>query len=122
MNPIENDLKSALRRKPAPPGFAAKVFEQIEGDALSIRAPRRLFSNPFWRTAAAAVILMAAAAGIIGSRQYIHVRNEEAMNRTLAALSIAAARLDEAEQKAFNPERWERISRALTEIPSAEKK
>ena len=35
MNRIEDDLKSALRRKPAPPGFAAKVFERIESEALN---------------------------------------------------------------------------------------
>lgn len=122
MNPIEDDLKSALRRKPAPPGFAAKVFKRIESEALGKRAPRRLFSNPFWRAAAAAVILIAAGAGIIGYRQYIRMRNEAALNRTLAALSIAAARLDEAEQKAFEPKRWEHIDRTLTEIQSAERK
>jgi hypothetical protein len=33
MNHIEDDLKAALRRKPAPPGFAAKVFERIEREA-----------------------------------------------------------------------------------------
>jgi hypothetical protein len=34
MNRIEDDLKAALCRKPAPPGFAAKVFERIESEAL----------------------------------------------------------------------------------------
>jgi hypothetical protein len=122
MNPIEDDLKAALRRKPAPPGFAAKVFERIESAAVGKKAPRRSFSHSFWRIAAAAVIFLAAGAGIIGYRQHIRVRNEEAMNRTLAALSIAAARLDEAERKAFAPKRWEHIGRALTEIQSPERK
>jgi hypothetical protein len=123
MNRIEDDLKAALRHKPAPDGFAAKVLQRIENEALGKRAPRRLFSNPFWRAAAAAGILMAAGAGIIGYRQqYIRVRNEAALNRTLAALSIAAGRLDEAEQKIFEPKRWEHIGGTLTEIQSAERK
>jgi hypothetical protein len=122
MNRIEDDLKAALRRKPAPPGFEAKVFERIESEALGKRTPRRLFRNLFWRAAAAAVILMASGTGIIGYRQYIRMRNEAALNRTLAALSIAAAQLDEAEQKAFEPERWEYISRTLAEIQSADRK
>jgi hypothetical protein len=122
MNPIEDELKAALRRKPAPPGFAAKVFERIERETLRQRASRRWFIHPFWRSAAAAVILMTAGAGIIGYRQYIRMRNEAALNRTMAALSIAAARLDEAEQKAFEPKRLARIGRTLTEIQSAERK
>jgi hypothetical protein len=122
MKPIEDDLKAAFRRKPAPPGLAAKVFERIESEAAGRRVPHRSFGNPFWRIAAAAVIFLATGAGIIGYRQHIRARNEEAMNRTLAALSIAAARLDEAEQKAFAPERWEYIGRALTEIQSADRK
>jgi hypothetical protein len=40
MNHIEDDLKAALRRKPAPPGFAAKVFEQIESEALNKKTPQ----------------------------------------------------------------------------------
>jgi hypothetical protein len=122
MKTIEDDLKTALRRKPAPPGFAAKVFERIGSEALGKRASRRLFSNPFWQAAAAAMILMAVGAGIIGHRQYVRMRNEVALNRTLAALSIAATQLDEARQKAFEPKRWEHIGRALTEIQSTERK
>jgi hypothetical protein len=122
MNPIEDDLKAALRRKPAPLGFADRVFERIKRDAPGKRATRRLFNNPFWRAAVASVILMASGAGIIGYRQYIHMRNEAALNRTLAALSIAAARLDDLEQKAFEPKRWEHIGRTLTKIQSTDRK
>ena len=45
MNQIEDDLKAALRRKPAPPGFAAKVFKQIESEALNKRAPHYFFQS-----------------------------------------------------------------------------
>jgi hypothetical protein len=122
MNHIEDDLKAALRRKPAPPGLAAKVFERIEGEALNKKAPRSFFRNPFWMAAAAAVIFVTIGAGVLGYQHHIRARNEVALNQTLAALSIAAAQLDEAEKKAFAPKRWELIGRQLAEIQSADKK
>ena len=121
MNRIEDDLKAALRRKPAPPGFAAKVSERIENKALSKRAPRRIFGNPLWM-AAAAMILITIGAGVVEYQGHVRARNEAALNRTLTALSIAAVRLDEVEKKAFAPERWERIGRQLTDVqPDADK-
>jgi hypothetical protein len=122
MNHIEDDLKAALRRKPAPAGFAAKVFERIESEALNKKTPRSFLRNPFWMAAAAAVILMTIGAGVLGYQHHIRTRNEAALNQTLAALSIAATQLDEAEKKAFEPKRWERISRQLAEIQSMDKK
>ena len=91
MNHIEDDLKAALRRKPAPPGFAAKVFERIENEALHKKAPRGFSRNPFWMAAAASVILAITGTGIY--QYHIRTRNEAALDRTLAALSIAAAQL-----------------------------
>jgi hypothetical protein len=61
-------------------------------------------------------------AGIFGYRHHIQTRNEAALDRTLAALSIAAAQLDQAKEKAFEPKRWERIGKQLTEIQSGDKK
>jgi hypothetical protein len=65
---------------------------------------------------------MAIGVAVLGYRHHIRTRNEAALNQTLAALSIAAAQLDEAERKAFEPERWERIGWQLTKIQSADKK
>jgi hypothetical protein len=45
MNNIEDDLKAALSRKPAPSGFAAKVFERIESEALNKRTPHYFFQS-----------------------------------------------------------------------------
>ena len=45
MNYIEDDLKAALSRKPAPPGFAARVFERIESANLSKKTPRSFFQS-----------------------------------------------------------------------------
>jgi hypothetical protein len=122
MNHIEDDLKAALRRKPAPPGFAAKVMERIENGSFNQNVPRSFLRNPFWMAAAAAVVLVAIGAGIFGYQSHIRARNEAALHRTLAALSIAAAQLDQAEKKAFEPERWERIGRQLAGIQSSDKR
>jgi hypothetical protein len=122
MNNIEDDLKAALRRRPAPAGFAAKVFERIENESVGRRIHRRLFYSPLRLLAAAAVIIVTVGAGIMGYQQYVRRRNDAALNRTMAALSIAATQLDEAHKKAFQPERWDRIEEQLLEIQSVDKK
>lgn len=122
MNNIEDDLKAALRRKPAPDGFAAKVLERVENESARSRIRHRLVFSPLQWFAAAAVIIMAVGAGLIGYQQYVRSRNEAALNRTMAALSIAATQLDEAQKKAFQPDRWDRIQKQLLEIQSGDEK
>ena len=122
MDPIEDELKGALLRKPAPPGLASGVFKRIESESWGSKPLHGIFAAPFWRIAAALVLLMDAGTGIIGYRQYIQARNEEALHRTLTALNITAVRLDEAKQKAFEQKRLGRISRVLAEIQSADGK
>jgi hypothetical protein len=116
MNRIEDDLKAALRRKPAPPGFAAKVLDRV-GEGSSHKRPTRHFlPNRFWMTAAA-MILVAIGLGIFVYQRHIQARNEAALQRTLMALSIAAEQLDKAEMKIFEPKRWERIGNHLNNLP-----
>jgi hypothetical protein len=116
MNRIEDDLKSALRRKPAPPGFAERVLSRVGDGAFNKKASRRFILKRFWM-AAAATILLATGLGIFIYQRHIQIRNEEALQRTLMALSIAAEQLDRAEKKAFEPKRWERISQYLRSAP-----
>jgi hypothetical protein len=113
MNRIEDDLKAALRRVPAPPGLAAKVFERIEKGKFD--RPAR-FSGRSRLFAIAAMIVMTISAGIIAHRQYTKVRNERALERTLTALSIAAVQLDQAEKRALGPGLWERLGKRLSDI------
>jgi len=114
MHCIENDLKTALRRKPAPPGFTAKVLKRIEDNKFDQRAPRRSMPHKLWALAAAALILVVVGTGVFQYQQRIRNRNEAALQRTLTALSIAAVQLDRAEREAFDPIQWERLSRQLT--------
>jgi hypothetical protein len=119
MSHIEDDLKTALRRKPAPPGLASKVFERIEKGEFE-RVAR--FPGRQRLLAVAAMILMVVGAGIMGYRQYTRARNEAALQRTLAALSIAAVQLDQAEKRALGPGLWERLGRQLSDIQIQEEK
>jgi hypothetical protein len=122
MNSIEDELKTALRRKPAPPGFTERVFERIENDAFDKHSPRRLFPKRYLIAAAAALFMAAAGLGLLGYRHHIQTRNEAALRRTLTALSIVAENLNRAEKIALDPERWERLNEQLTKLQIEGKK
>jgi hypothetical protein len=115
MKRIEDDLKAALRRKPAPPGFAAKVFHRLEGSDFQ-KPPKRFPARQSWM-AAAAIIVLTAGLSIFAYQRHVEARNEAALQRTLTALSIASEQLEKAEKKAFGPKRWEQIGQYLQEIP-----
>jgi hypothetical protein len=122
MQRIEDDLKAALRRKPAPPGFAARVLERIE-DNKSLRKPSRhpIMDRP-WILAAAALVLMMISAGVFEYQRYIRNRNEAAFQDTLAAISIATLELDRARNRAFQPEWLEPLGKQLADSEINDKK
>lgn len=113
MHRIEDDLRAALRRKPAPPGFASRVLKRIE-DGEFVRKNSRLsiLERP-WILAAAALIVIAISAAVFEYNRYVHNRNQAALQHTLTAISIAAVQLDRAESRALEPLRWERLGRQL---------
>jgi hypothetical protein len=122
MHRIEDDLKAALRRKPAPPGFAARVLERIE-DSKSLGKPsRHLIIDRPWILAAAALVLMMISAGVFEYQQYIRNRNEAAFQNTLTAISIATLELSRAKNKAFQPEWLELLGRQLVNSEISDKK
>lgn len=88
MHHIEDDLKTAFRRKPAPPGFAAKVFERIESEALNKKAPRSLF--PSWaRWAFRKEILIFASAAVLILGSVMHFgENQSALANSLTRLKV----------------------------------
>jgi hypothetical protein len=116
MYSIEDDLKAALRRKPAPPGFTAKVLDRVGDGSFRKKTNRRFLPNRFW-AAAAAMIIVSVGLGVFAYQRHIQARNEAALQRTLMAFSIAAEQLEKAEMKAFEPKRWERISKHLRNLP-----
>jgi hypothetical protein len=122
MHRIEDDLKAALRRKPAPPGFAAKVLERIEDDEFVRKNSRRFTRGRLWMFAAAAAAVMMISAVVFEYQRYVRNRNEAALQHTMAAISIAAIQLDRAESKAFEPLRWEQLGRQLAGLENDDKK
>ena len=122
MKRIEDELKAALRRKPAPPGFASSVLEHIDDDTIARNASRGFVPNRLWILAVAAMAAMIVWAGLSAYQQRIRARNEAALKRTLTAISMAAVQLNRAERKAFEPIPWERLSRYLAELEVNDKK
>jgi hypothetical protein len=87
---LEDDLRRALRREPAPPDFAARV----------LRKTRVL---PFWRRpvtlAIAAALLLAALAPPAVYEYREHQRAVEAREQLILALSITKVQLQHVKEK-----------------------
>lgn len=83
---MEQELRDALRRKPAPEGFAARVGERAaERHSFASRLPAR------WAIAAALAVVTLS--GTWTYREVEHRRGEEAKERTLSALRIASEKV-----------------------------
>ena len=92
---LENELKDALRRVPAPEGFANRVLERVRNDE---RRPAR---SPWWR-AIAATLLLAAILGGWGAHEMIERRQERegqrAREQVLLALRITGEKVAHAQR------------------------
>jgi hypothetical protein len=88
MNHIEDDLKAALRRKSAPPEFAAKVLERIESEALNTKALQRIL----WSWAQGAFrkeILAFASAVLLILGGVMHISgNQSALANSISRLKV----------------------------------
>ena len=122
MDRIENDLKAALRRKPAPPGFAARVMERVEKDKSTGSIFQRFLPGRSWMLAAAALAVIAIGAVVYEYPRYILNRNDAAFYDTLAAINMVTTQLNRAEHAAFEQERWDRLSRQLTGFSDNDKR
>lgn len=86
MDELENQLRNALKRKPAPDGFANRV---------QARTTRK--TTWHWRWAAAAMLLVT-----VGGASYYEIeqrRGEAAKEKTLLALRITSEKLNYARTK-----------------------
>jgi hypothetical protein len=115
MSRLEDDLRSALRRRSAPAGFAARVLAQVETGPAVRAIPKRRIPRPVWALAAAVVLAMG-----LGTFQYqrqeVEYRRQVALEKTLTALRIAAFELDRVEQKALSPDRWGQLGESLEAV------
>jgi hypothetical protein len=103
---LENDLREAMRRVPAPEGFAERVRAVILSRADDEGSqPRRSFASlrmtgQWWR-AAAATFLLAAILGGWGAHETIRRREgERAREQVLLALRIAGTHVARAQAEA----------------------
>ena len=88
MNHIEDDLKAALHRKPAPPGFAAKVFEWIEIEASNKKAPRSFFQSWVLGAFRKEVLIFASAVVLILSSVMHFGENQSALANSMSRLKV----------------------------------
>jgi hypothetical protein len=97
---LEDDLRRALQREPAPPDFAARVLAKT---ALAKSRASKLHILPFWRRPA--VLAIAAAlvlAAVVPSGVYEYRRQRraiEARDQLILALSITRVQLQQVKEK-----------------------
>ncbi len=103
MNPLDNELKSALRPREPSPGFARRVMQRIEGESKDrtslgrrLAALGGIFRLPRVRWAVAALACLAVVIGAIQYRRYQRMRAEGEMARAqvMLALEIASDKLN----------------------------
>ena len=106
-NHTEESLKNALRREPAPEGFADRVLMRVaEQNSVRPIASRReswlrIFAQPVVRWAAAAAVCAGVIAGGIYYRnvQQERAQGEAAKQRLILALRIAGSKLQLAKSR-----------------------
>ena len=93
---LDRELKSALRPKSPPSGFAGRVLRRLQEE----RTPRQVGSIPLWRAVAAA-LTMTAILGGLAAREAVQQRAEEERLRreVLTALRITSDKLRAVQQQ-----------------------
>ncbi len=104
MKPIEEELRSALRRQEPPEGFAARVLARVSArpapEAARWAPLRALFHSPRWRWAAAAVAACLLVVAVHHRRQQrMEAQGEMAKAQVMKALRIASVKLNLARRK-----------------------
>lgn len=113
MNPLEDNLREALRRKNTPPDFTAKVMACLPPFSIH-RASRwesvwRWFRLPAvrWSAAAAAIACLLIVTVVVHHRREERARAEGEMAKVqvMRALRIASVKLNSARAKVHKVER-----------------
>lgn len=93
-NEVEQALREALRREPAPEGLAERILQRAGRQAPS---PLRNPIAPWWRLPAlrwaVAAVAIACAGGAILEHRQQQLRGEQARQQVLLALRITGSRL-----------------------------
>ena len=91
MNQIERDLRGALRRREAPPGFAERVFAKTQ----RTEARRHWW---VWLAAAALVLLMIGGINIV-QEQRRQAEGERAKKELMVGLRITGSKLRDVQER-----------------------
>ena len=83
---LDHELRRALRRPPAPAGFAGRVMRRIEG-----RETRE--TTHAWRAIAASLLLVALLGGWLYHRNQTRKEGERARAQLMLALRIAGEKV-----------------------------
>jgi hypothetical protein len=110
MKPLEEELKSALRRQEAPAGFAGRVMARVASEPAR-RHPwlltlRSFFEYPRLRWAATAALALVIVAGVAVARRHEErAKAEDARRQVMFALRLAGNKLNLAMRQANDIER-----------------
>ncbi|MFN7993256.1 MAG: hypothetical protein U0Q18_06630 [Bryobacteraceae bacterium] len=96
MNPLEDELRSALRRREPSPDFIEKVLARVKAEQAAVVVPIRRQSRTWVRWVAAMAACLLLAAGLFEYRQY---QGQQAREKVLLAMRIAAVKLNKAQKK-----------------------
>ena len=98
MNPLDDELRQALRRREPPGDFTSRVLERVEGKSKRSGARRwmRWLWLPQFRWAAVTVACLLVVAGGLEYRRYqrTQAEGEQAREQVLLALQIASSKLN----------------------------
>lgn len=99
---FDQELRQALRPRSAPPGFAARLMQQIPPDAQSTPRPARsprarifAFPAPFRLAAVASVLVVVLAGSVVWQQHQRYVQGERARQKVFLALQITHATLQQ---------------------------
>ena len=93
MSSLDDELRSALRRREPLPDFTERVLARVAAAPVG-RAPRVSLAGVRWVAAMAATLLLAA-----GGLEYRHYQGERAKDQVLLAVRIAGSKLNKAQKK-----------------------
>jgi len=90
MASLDDELRSALRRREPSPDFAARVMARVS--AAPVRPARQPWVR--WVAAMAAALLLT-----VGGLEYREYQGERAKDQVLLAMRIAGSKLNKAQRK-----------------------
>lgn len=96
---FENELRSQLRARSAPPGFADRVMARVEQRTRTVRPRRFVLWRPLWGWAAIAAVLAVTVFGGVEHDRQQRIAGERARQQVLLALRITGSTLRQVQAK-----------------------